>query len=157
MDLHPQSPFALATSLSGKPWGVSRDTVLIIEDNEGIAGLLTVLLGKCGLNVIWGQSGREAVDKFNQHRDLIALVLSDCRLPDGDGRDFCQIFREQLPELPLLLSSGSVAYLNLGPIKSGRMVRFMQKPYAPSEMLAHVGKLQAEAMKASATISAGFV
>ena len=156
MDAPHQSPFGFAATLSAKPWG-SRDTALVIEDNEGIAGLLKLLLGKSGLQVIWCQCGREALDQFGLHREALALVLSDCRLPDGDGREFCRQFREQQPDLPLLLSSGNVACMNLGPLQSGRLVRFMPKPYSPSEMLAHVSRLQAEAQQASAAISAGFV
>ena len=130
---------------------------MIIEDNEGIAGLLTIMLRKSGLQVIWCQNGQEALKKFKQHSQTLALVVSDCRLPDGDGREFCLTMRETSPDLPLLLSSGSAACLNLGPLKSQRLVRFMPKPYSPSEMLGHVEKLRAEAMQASAAISAGFV
>ena len=157
MDTPSQSPFVFAATLSAKPWGVARDTALIIEDNDGIARLLIVLLEKCGLQVIWCQSGQEALEQFTARKHSIALVISDCRLPDGDGRDICQVIREQLPEVPLLLTSGSSACLNLGPIKSERLVRFMAKPYTPCEMLGHVEKLQAEAMPVSTTISAGFV
>ena len=156
MDFHPQSPFSPAAGRSSSPWG-ARDKALVIEDNEGIAGLLTILLGNFGLQVVWCQSAREALAKFAQQRDAIALVISDCRLPDGDGREVCRQMREERPDLPLLLSSGSMAYQNLGPLGSQRLVRFMPKPYSPSEMLAHVRKLQAEAMQATAAISAGFV
>ena len=156
MDFHPPSPFSSAAVQSYLPWG-TRDTALVIEDNEGIAGLLTLLLGKAGLQVVWGQSGREALEKFDQHREALALVLSDCRLPDADGREICRRMREQRPDLPLLLSSGSAACLNLGPLTCGKLIRFMPKPYSPAEVLAHVRKLQAEAMQTSAAISAGFV
>jgi DNA-binding response OmpR family regulator len=156
MDFHPPSPFSPVNGRSTSPWG-SRDKALIIEDNEGIAGLLTILLANFGLQVVWCQTGQDSLAKFAQHREAIALVIADCRLPDGDGREVCRQMREQLPDLPLLLSSGSMAYLNVGPLQSGRLVRFMPKPYAPAEMLAHVRKLQAEAMQATAAISAGFV
>lgn len=157
MDFQPQSPFGSAAVLSGLPWGPSRDVALIIEDNENIAGLITILLGKSGLQIVWAQSGREALAQFDRHRETIALVIADCRLPDGDGREVCQQMRTHLPDLPLLLSSGSVACLNLGPLTSRRLVRLMPKPYSPAEMLAHVRSLQAEVMQAPAAISAGFV
>lgn len=156
MHNHPSSTFGSPTLLLNTPWG-SRDRALIIEDNEGIAGLLTILLGKFGLKAVWCQTGQEALEKFGQHRESIALVISDCRLPDGDGREICQQMRGQLPDLPVLLSSGSAACLNLGPLTSGRLVRFLPKPYPPAEMLGHVAKLQAEVMQATAAISAGFV
>jgi len=156
MEFHAPSPFGSASAQTTSPWG-ARDTALIIEDNEGIAGLLTILLAKFGLRAVCCQSGRDALAKFEQHREAIALVIADCRLPDGDGREVCRQMRERLPDLPLLLSSGSAACLNYGPLTSGKLVRFMPKPYSPKEMLDHVGKLQAEVMRTTAAISAGFV
>lgn len=156
MDYPTQPPFGSAAASTNAPWGL-RDKALVLEDNENIAGLLSILLGKSGLQTIWVQSGRDALVKFEQHREKLALVISDCRLPDCDGREICQQMRDQLPDLPLLMSSGSAACLSLGPLTSGRLVRFMPKPYAPREMLEHVGKLQAEAWHAPAAISAGFV
>ena len=156
MHNYPKSEFGTSTLLSNTQWG-SRDKALIIEDNEGIAGLLTILLGKFSLQAVWCQTGQEALEKFAQQRESIALVISDCRLPDGDGREICQQMRDLLPDLPVLLSSGSAACLNLGPLTSGRLVRFLPKPYSPREMLDQVGKLQAEAMQPSTAISAGFV
>jgi CheY-like chemotaxis protein len=129
---------------------------LIVEDNEGIAGLLTIMLGKAGLQVVWCQNGQEALEKFGRLRESVAFVLSDCRLPDGDGREICRQMREQRPDLPLLLSSGNATCLNLGPLKSGRLVGFLPKPYSPKELLEQVQRLHAE-VKAMAGISSGFV
>jgi len=152
-----QSSFgAVAAELSNSPWG-GRDIALIIEDNEAIAGLLTILLGKSGLQVIWCQDGRSALEKFEQNRESIALVHSDCRLPDSDGREICQKMRDQLPELPLVLSSGSAGCLNLGPLTSGKLVWFLPKPYSPKELLGHIRKVQEAVRPATQAISAGFV
>lgn len=152
----PGSVFGSSALISSTPWG-SRDKALVIEDNQGIAGLLAILLAKSGLQAFWCQTGEEALGKFAENRASIALVISDCRLPDGDGREICQQMRDLLPDLPILLSSGSAACLNLGPLTSARLVRFLPKPYSPAEMLSEVGKLQVEVMQAKAAISAGFV
>jgi DNA-binding response OmpR family regulator len=137
----PESPLGAAAVLSNSPWG-ARDKALIIEDNEGIAGLLSLVLGKSGLQVIWCQDGRSALEKFKQHGESIAFVHSDCRLPDSDGREICQQMRDLRPELPIVLSSGSAACLTLGPLTSGRWVWFLPKPYSPKELLGRIQKLQ---------------
>ena len=144
----PQSSFGAAAALSNSPWG-AKDTALIIEDNEGIAGLLSILLGKSGLQVIWCQDGRSALEKFELHRDSLAFVLSDCRLPDADGREICRQMREQAPDLSLVLSSGTASCLNLGPLTSAKGVWFLPKPYSPKELLGQLQKMQAAAMLAA--------
>lgn len=153
---HTQSSFGAAAVLSNSPWG-ARDTALIIEDNEAIAGLLTLLLGKSGLQVVWCQDGRSALEKFQRHRESIAFVHSDCRLPDGDGREICRQMREQMPELPVILSSGSAGCLNPGPLASAKLVWFLPKPYSPKEVLEQIRQLHEKVVPASVAISAGFV
>lgn len=151
----PRSTFDAAAVLSNSPWG-GKDTALIVEDNDAIAGLLTIMFTKAGLQVVWCQNGKEALEKFSRIRDSVAFVLSDCRLPDGDGREICRQMRELRPDLPLMLSSGNATCLNLGPLPSGRLVGFLPKPYSPKELLAQVERLHAE-VKAMAVISSGFV
>lgn len=156
MDSLPPTSPGFSNGYSSPPQG-TKDRALIIEDNEGITSLLSIVLGNLGLKVVACQSGREALVEFALHRESLALVYADCRLPDGDGRMFCQQMRAQQADLPLLLSSGSATGQGLGPITSDKLVRFLPKPYSPKELMDKVRWLQDEAAKTPSVISAGFV
>ena len=67
-----------------------RNTVLLLEDNETLAGLVTVILTQIGLKVVWTRFGHEGLAKFSQVVDDVVLVLSDCHLPDMHGGDVCR-------------------------------------------------------------------
>ncbi|MDP1579772.1 MAG: response regulator [Candidatus Didemnitutus sp.] len=135
------APLALSAADSSAVALVRRDAVLIIEDNETIAGLLTTLMRLLGLRVYWAASGALAEKIFAQHWQEIIVVLTDCRLPDGDGREVCLKLREVAPHLPVLVMSGSVSGRGVDPLPQSRLVAYLPKPYAPTEVLALVRQL----------------
>lgn len=119
----------------------SRDAVLLIEDNETIAGLLTAILRGMRLRVLPCADGAQATTLFERHKEEILLVLADCRLPDADGRELCVKFRESVPDLPVLVTSGSVSGRGVAPLPRSSSVEYLPKPYAPSEVLNKVHRL----------------
>ncbi|MBI2517606.1 MAG: response regulator [Opitutae bacterium] len=133
-----------------------KDVVLLLEDNETIAKMLMAVLRQIGLRVVWSPLGAEGMAAFRRHDREVALVLADCRLPDMDGREVCQQMRELVPTLPVLVTSGSVTARNLGPLVPHRLVQYLPKPYAPSEIISRVRQLLAQAEQAESA-AAGFV
>ncbi len=119
----------------------ARDAVLLIEDNESIARMLTLVLSGQGLKVIWCQLGAAALVEFQRQAGTIALVLADCRLPDMDGREVCHRLRRLRPGLPVLVTSGNVTLRNLAPLEDDRLVSFIPKPYTPGELLGRIRAL----------------
>ncbi|WNI17383.1 response regulator transcription factor [Actinacidiphila sp. ITFR-21] len=68
-------------------------TVLIVEDEPGIADVLRITLKYHGFAVHSAATGREALALAREHRP--DLVLLDVMLPDGNGWDVCQVLRRQ--------------------------------------------------------------
>lgn len=114
---------------------------MLLEDNDAIAHMLTLVLRGLGLRTIWCQTGGAALDAYTKHHAEIVLVLADCRLPDMDGRDVCHRLRQRTPGLPVLLTSGHLSTQGLAPLEPAAGVEFLPKPYAPAEMLARVRAL----------------
>jgi CheY-like chemotaxis protein len=143
----PESAFGAASTSSFAPL---RDLVLLIEDHETIASLLTTVLARLGLRVLCCPTGEAARTEFGRHQEEIALVFADCRLPDADGRDVCAAIREEAPELPLLVCSGNARCAGLGPLPADGRTMFLPKPYRPAEVLKYVRMLLANAPFAAA-------
>ena len=62
-----------------------RLTVLVVEDEDAIRRMLDVALRRHGLDVLLAATGDEAVVVYREHRESIAAVLLDVRMPDLDG------------------------------------------------------------------------
>lgn len=87
-----------------------RKTVLIVEDNDDVAGSLLLLLEALGCTVTRVSSAAAAVDWLEARRvtnQLPDLVLSDVVMPgEMDGVGLARHVRSSLPNLPLLLMTG---------------------------------------------------
>ncbi|NSW91721.1 MAG: response regulator [Firmicutes bacterium] len=64
-------------------WENSPGTVLVVDDFEFNRRVLSMQLGKLGLEAETAAGGQEAVEMFSQKN--YALVLMDCRMPGMDG------------------------------------------------------------------------
>jgi DNA-binding response OmpR family regulator len=65
-----------------------KHSVLLVEDDQDIAGLLLVHLQELGLNVVHCVDGESAIRKMNEQSFQIALL--DIMLPGGDGLSLCR-------------------------------------------------------------------
>jgi two-component system OmpR family response regulator len=68
-------------------------TVLIVEDEPGIADVLRITLKYNGFTVHSAATGREALAAAREHRP--DLVLLDVMLPDGNGWEVCRALRQE--------------------------------------------------------------
>jgi two-component system response regulator PilR (NtrC family) len=75
--------------------------VLVVDDEQAIREILTVLLEKQGHRVIAAADGEQALQHMaHQPPDL---VLSDVRMPQVDGIGLLARVREQYPHLPVVM------------------------------------------------------
>ncbi|MEJ2470477.1 MAG: response regulator transcription factor [Desulfuromonadales bacterium] len=75
--------------------------ILLVEDEEHIAGGLIFNLEQEGYQVCHAETGAAAMDAFAE--GSFDLVVLDLMLPDGHGLDICRKMRESEPQLPILI------------------------------------------------------
>ncbi len=76
-------------------------TILIVDDEQGMREVLTVLLEQQGHRVIAASDGEQALEIVaHQPPDL---VISDVRMPKVDGIGLLTGIREQYPHLPVIM------------------------------------------------------
>jgi two-component system, OmpR family, response regulator len=68
-------------------------TVLVVEDEPGIADILRITLRYNGFAVHSAATGREALAAARRHRP--DLILLDVMLPDGNGWEVCRALRAE--------------------------------------------------------------
>ena len=114
---------------------VTRQTVLIVEDDPSIAELLTVTLEQEGFRCRWASDGRSGLEMF--HQEHPCAVLLDMRLPRLSGLEVLREMRRN-SEIPVLIlsvkdqESDKVAGLELGADD------YVTKPFSPRELMARL-------------------
>jgi two-component system nitrogen regulation response regulator NtrX len=83
---------------------MTRETVMIVDDEEGIRESLSGIFEDEGYNVMTAASGEEAVETLRDR--LPDIVLLDVWLPGMDGLDTLCRLREIDGDLPVIMISG---------------------------------------------------
>ena len=114
------------------------ETILFVEDEESMQQIVKTFLGLKGYHVISARDGREALKMFLDQKDQIALVLSDIGLPRLSGIELYHELKRIAPNVPVILASGFIDPNMKSEILKDGVVEFVQKPYAPSDILKKV-------------------
>jgi CheY-like chemotaxis protein len=106
--------------------------------------LVQKVLEGAGWRTLAAPDGRQGLDLYAEHRDAIDLVLLDLTTPQLSGREVVTRLRELTPDLPILIMSGYPAEEISQGLPSGHACGFIQKPFAPAELLAAVATTREE-------------
>ena len=117
---------------------MSRQSVLVVEDEEDIMEVIRFNLEKEGYEVASALSGEKALQVIENN--LPSLVLLDLMLPGINGLDLCRIFKQNdrtkaIPVIMLTAKSEDadiVAGLEMG------AEDYIIKPFSPRVLLARV-------------------
>jgi two-component system response regulator MtrA len=114
---------------------VARATILLVEDDQAIAFMLTDVLESTGYHVREAATGAAARSQVEQYRP--DLIILDLVLPDEDGLVLCSVLKS-MAHVPILICSGTQrrrdAFLSL---KLGAD-DFIAKPFDVYDLLARV-------------------
>jgi CheY-like chemotaxis protein len=138
-----EAPEATATPLHGK------ETVLVVEDEEGVRQLLRKILMDHGHTVLEARHGRDALMVAERYERPIQLLVTDVVMPEMGGAELVGRLTELRPELKVLYVSGysNDEVLRRGIRSSGTV--FVQKPFSAEDLMRRVRALLDEAPAAA--------
>jgi two-component system, cell cycle sensor histidine kinase and response regulator CckA len=82
------------------------ETILLVEDNDGLRQMMREALEGLGYKVIAAQDGLEAIEQFQVHRSRVSLVVLDMVMPKMSGPTVYARLSETVPQLPVIFCSG---------------------------------------------------
>lgn len=128
------APAEISSRLTG------NETVLIVDDDEGVRKTLRRYLEKYGYQVIVAQDGDQAYELLSQTPN-IALVVSDAVMPRMTGRQLFDLVSQQRPLLPFLFCSGFPAGTFSQEILAQPHRALLAKPFSEAALVAKVRHL----------------
>ncbi len=114
------------------------ETLLVVEDEDDVRRLLTLVLRKRGYKVLEASGGEEALGIFEQHASEIQLVLTDMVMPRITGRQLGELLQQMRPGTKIVYMSGYTddVLVRTGALRPG--MSFLQKPLRPETLAAKV-------------------
>lgn len=109
--------------------------ILIVEDEEGIARVLSAYLKKAGFETLRAADGLQALELFDASSP--ALVMLDVMLPGMDGWDLLKIIRSKSACPVIMLTARDDIQDRLTGLDGGAD-DYMTKPFMPEEVVARV-------------------
>lgn len=114
-------------------------TALIVDDEPDLTEVISFQLNQMGIRTLEAHSGTEAWNIFVENPG-IDLVISDVRMPSGDGIDLTKKIRKHQPSVPIVLMSGFADVMEDEAKEMGAAV-LLQKPMDLSDIGCWVQKL----------------
>jgi signal transduction histidine kinase len=123
------------------PRAKPHETILLVEDNEGVRQYAKEVLTELGYRVYAAVDADEAL-RLVAKKPEIDLLFTDVVLPGSDnGRALADKLRERYPELPVLYTTGYTrnAIVHQGRLDAG--VQLLNKPYTQQDLAQRVREM----------------
>jgi len=121
-------------TLAGRPQGVGRPRVLVVDDEESIRELLSKMLAMAEYDVETAPDGRMGIERLRQQQ--YDLLISDLKMPNVDGLSLIREARHLAASMPVLIITGysseqsAIEAVNLG------VTGYLTKPFRAPQVLA---------------------
>ena len=107
---------------------------------------MTLLQREEHFETLEADGGRRALEIMKVLGDAVELIVSDVQMPGGDGVSFAHSVRESFADVPIILVSGTAQ-------PPGALeFEFVEKPFAPHELLQVVRRVLAQRPGTAQTI-----
>ncbi|MGB5575414.1 MAG: response regulator, partial [Thermoanaerobaculia bacterium] len=108
------------------------ETVLLVEDEDAVRGLLRRFMDAKGYRVLEASDGEEALKVVDEESGQIDLLFTDLVMPGMGGFELAHRLEAKLPEVKILFmsgySEGADAFFKSGLVSDARS--FLQKPFS---------------------------
>jgi len=112
------------------------ETILLVDDEEGVRKLVNAILQSHGYTVIEAASGPAALSAFEKNAHKIDLVLTDVVMPQMNGFELGEQLAQASPDVRILYMSGYRDNPIGGHDRGSRP--FLHKPFTPDTLLEKV-------------------
>jgi DNA-binding response OmpR family regulator len=113
--------------------------ILVVDDEAEFLTTYRRLLGRHGFRVVAAASCTAALSALA--REPFVLVISDLRLPDGDGLDVVRRARNATHPTPAIVVSGLTSQAVRDAATAAGAVDFFAKPFGAATLAARVREL----------------
>jgi CheY-like chemotaxis protein len=115
--------------------GIVPDRVLIVDDDDIMADVLSVRLGQQGFKTTVAENGEQALAMARADRP--SVILLDLRLPDIDGLEVCRELSddEETSDIPVIIVSGLEHPDVIRRSRAAGCLYYLRKPYDPNALL----------------------
>lgn len=124
------------------PSSTNKDVgVLVVEDEDALRDLTVEILKRAGYRVYSAAGGIEALEVLKTKKEIINLVLSDIRMPAGDGMFLLDSIRAKDPKNPKVILLTGFSDISIETCLSHGAQQVLQKPCPRPKLLEAIDRV----------------
>lgn len=124
-------------------------SILVVDDNEDIRSLLSLVLQREGHEVILASDGTEALEKIKIAKP--DLILLDVMMPGLSGLEVLSIIREdkdkKINEIPIMMITAKSTITDIDNAVELGASSYIIKPFRPANLIEKVNAIFAEELQ----------
>ena len=126
---------AIVPASAPSPAPRGDETILVVEDEDGVRALVVNVLEDLGYRILQAQSGPRAIEVWREHGPGIEMLITDIVMPDAmNGIELAERLRRISPSLKVIYTSGYLADVSRDDIPSRETDAYLAKPFSLSEL-----------------------
>ena len=109
--------------------------ILVVDDEASILTITGQTLQAFGYHVLTATDGADALGIYAEHKNEIAVVLTDMMMPIMDGPAMIHALMRMNPAVKIVAASGLNANGNVAKVSEAGVKHFLTKPYTAATLL----------------------
>lgn len=116
----------------------SAGTILIVDDDEALVGLLQRMVERDGFDTVTASTAEEAIAAYRRQETAIDLVITDLVMAGTDGRTLVHEILRLDPTARILVSTGYYDDRDISDLLEAGAKGIVLKPYNSTQLLERV-------------------
>jgi two-component system chemotaxis response regulator CheY len=123
-------------------------TILVVDDEDYIRELVSLILKREGFRIIEASNGREALDRLGETK--VDMVISDLKMPEIDGIDFIKQVRsiDRHKNTPIIVLTGELLDYKREEWLHAGADDMIMKPFIPKQLWDIVSRIKERSLSA---------
>jgi len=110
----------------------SGQTILVVDDDKSVFGVLSRILAEDGYATIWAENGRRALAVAASTKP--DLIILDLCLPDGCGLDVMGELKRVCKDVPVVILTGFGSRDTARSAMEAGVFDYLTKPFKPKDL-----------------------
>jgi len=134
VDINPdREGLSLRSTMSGEEPAPAHPTVLLVDDNRDLLQFLERLMAESGWELMAAESASQARQMVAKRKPNAALL--DYMLPDGNGVELAQQLKQAMPNLQVIMMTGSMLAPEEEAICEEHDFPVLRKPFLATDVM----------------------
>ena len=113
----------------------------MVDDEPAILTVMRIALEKSGFQVVVASNGTEALEKFQQMRGRVRVLITDMAMPGMNGLDLIRFVRDFNDSVEIVATTGMTTMDQMQAIRDADVQHVLSKPCGSRQLIALVRNL----------------